>query len=151
MKLKLYVGLKIPDTTAITAMNTLQRMGYTTVEKLERFLYYEFETADGDSLRDRLPKIDLLVNANKHFAIVAAPGEEPHEEGFVYVLVKNKGEMNEGLLSTLKNRLGLKEIQSVSVGTLWKMHIADPDPKSVAETIAKELLASVHYQEFVVF
>ena len=151
MKLKLYVGLKIPDTTAITALNTLQRMGYKTIESLERFQFYEFQASDVSSLKEKLAKVDLLVNANKHFAIVALEGEEPREEGFVYVLVKNKGETNEGLLSTLKNRLGFKELQSVTCGTLWKMHIADPDAKALAEDVAKDLLASPHYQEFSVF
>lgn len=145
--LKMFVGLKIPDTTAITALNTLKRMGYSSVGKLERFQYYEFTCANPELLTDRLAKIDILVNANKNYAIV---GTESHEEGFTYLLVKNKGETHEGLLSTLQNRLGLKEIQSVSVGTLWKMHIVDPDPKKVAEEVAKELLVSPHYQEVVV-
>ena len=44
---ELLVKLKIPDTTAITAFHTLERMGFSTVKSLERMDYYLF-SFDGD-------------------------------------------------------------------------------------------------------
>ena len=42
MNAELFVGLKIPDTTAITAFHTIERMGYK-IKNLKRNIYYKFD------------------------------------------------------------------------------------------------------------
>ena len=39
---ELFVGLKVPDNTAITAFHTLERIGYNKLRKLERKNHYKF-------------------------------------------------------------------------------------------------------------
>ena len=138
-QVELFVGLKIPDTTAITTFHTLERMGYG-IKKLKRQIYYKFDI-DGDEVEfaKKANKIDVLVNANKN----TFSNELNKEDGAVYILVKDLDDKCEGLLSTLKHRLGLKEIKSMEKGTLWALFV-DSDK---AEEIAKKLLYNENYQE----
>ena len=46
MNVGLFVGLKIPDTTAITTFHTIEKMGYK-IANVKREIYYEFHI-DGD-------------------------------------------------------------------------------------------------------
>lgn len=143
--MRLAVGLKIPDTTAITAFHTLEKLKYSALKKLERFVTYDFTLKEHDAgFEKKIVQTDILVNANKHTAFI----NPEKEEGFVYVLVTDRDETQEGLLSTLKHRLGFTNIANVKKGTLWKMHIADPEPENVARDIAETLLCNTHYQEY---
>ena len=129
---ELFVSLKIPDTTAITARQALNRMGFK-LEKLKRYDYYFFE---GGEL-DELSKVDILVNANKHKA-------EPSimvEDDEVIAIVKDIPNQGEGILNTLKNRLGIEGVKKVVKGVAWVL------PKENAEKIVNTLLFNENYQE----
>ena len=141
-KIKLLVGLKIPDTTAITAFNTLKKMGIN-IEELEREDYYEFILLkDSDKFMKDIAEVDILVNANKNYSKVYRE-EIGKEEGFVYVVVRNK-EKDLGLRETLMERMGFKNIAEMHKGVLWKFKASEEE----AEKAVKELLHNPHYQEF---
>ena len=143
-KVELFVGLKVPDTTALTAKQTMHRMGYKNVKKVVRETYYRF-TIEGDAkaFEKKISKVDILVNANKNTARFSAQ----EEKGVVAVLVKDSG--GEGLLSTLNDRLGLSEIVSVEKGVYWALSI--DGSKKDAEAIGKELLSNKHFQDVEIF
>src|SRR3989338_8898703 len=66
-KIELIVSLKAPDNAAITAFNTLKRMGYDELLKLERADYYSFEiSGDENKFKKEISNTDIIVNANKH-------------------------------------------------------------------------------------
>lgn len=141
-KVELFVGLKIPDTTAITTFHTLERLGYD-IKKLKRQIYYKFEIdGDKEKFANKVNKVDVLVNANKN----TFSNELSKEEGAIYVLVKDRDDKCEGLLSTLKDRLGLKEIKSMEKGVLWALFV---DNEEKAKDIAKKLLYNENYQEII--
>jgi len=138
-KVELFVGLKIPDTTAITTFHTIERMGYK-IEKVKREIYYKFNI-DGDSenFAKKVGKIDVLVNANKN----KYSYKLEKEEGVFYILVKDSDDKCEGLLNTL-HKLGLAEIKSMEKGVLWALHV---DSLETAKEIAEKLLYNKNYQE----
>ncbi|MBW2988749.1 hypothetical protein KY358_00360 [Candidatus Woesearchaeota archaeon] len=137
-KAELFVGLKIPDTTAITALNTIKRMGYP-VEKLKRQLYYSFDIeGDLESFRKKIGKTDILVNANKN----THSTKLEKKKDAVYILVKDTGDSCSSLLKTLHS-LGLKGIRSMEKGVLWELHT----DKETAIEIADKLLYNENYQE----
>jgi len=143
MKIQLFVELKIPDTTAITAFHTLEKLGFK-LKHLGRQDYYIMDVSmeDFDKFSEEIGKVDILVNVNKHnFKIMKE--DEKFDDKLTRVIVKDT-EQGDSLLNTLKNRLGLKEINSIEKGVLWLM---DCD-KETAEKITKELLYNEHYQEF---
>jgi phosphoribosylformylglycinamidine (FGAM) synthase PurS component len=143
-KVELFVGLKIPDTTAITTFHTLERVGFD-IKKLKRQIYYKFDIdGDSDKFAKNVNKVDVLVNANKN----TFSNELKKEDGAVYVLVKDRDDKSEGLLSTLKHRLGLKEIKSMEKGILWALYV---DSEDTAKEIAKKLLYNENYQEMLLF
>lgn len=138
MKIILLVGLKIPDTTAITTFNTLKKLGYG-IKKLSRREYFEFEVDESvvESAMVKIPKTDILVNSNKNS----------------YLLIK--GELNQKKCALITDsdidysgfkkslcELGLN-VKSVKKGVLWLF-------ESDSETMKKatlELLFNKHYQE----
>ena len=64
---EMFVSLKVPDNVAITAFNTLKRMGYDKLKNLERSDYYKFNIKDNaEDFKERISNADILVNANKH-------------------------------------------------------------------------------------
>jgi len=133
-KVELYVKLVIPDTTAITAFHTLKRME-TGVKKLERYDYYSFEGELSEKFFDKIKKVDVLVNANKHDAF-----DHVEKGKAVNVLVQDL-KSGQGLLNTLRERLGLSEIKSMEKGVLWKVYgKADMDK-------VKKLLYNKNYQK----
>ena len=134
-EIELYVTLLIPDTTAVTAANTLRKLGFK-FENLKRADYYRF-TIDGDakSFKERIAKVDVLVNANKHKADM-----EPAVEGVIVTATDDKCE---GMLNTLKNRLGFKEIKSMHKGTYW---LSDSEELTIKMTEA--LLYNPNFQTY---
>ncbi len=144
---ELFVSLKVPDNTARTAFHTLERMGYNKLKKVERQDYYKFQFSGNiRSFQEKISKVDILVNANKHqysFNLERSKN--------VNVLVQNL-DSEKGLLSTLKTRLGFKNIKKVEKGVLWILSInADKDEaKNTAEQIAKDLLMNENYQKMMI-
>jgi len=138
---ELFVGLKIPDTTAITAFHTIEKMGCKDVKKVKREIYYKFEIeGDAEKFKNKIGKVDILVNANKN----KFTNELQKEENATYILVKDTDDRCEGLLHTLQNRLGLKEIKSMERGILWTLYGCS---KETAKEIGNKLLHNENYQE----
>lgn len=136
---ELYVGLKIPDTTAITTFHVLERLGYK-ISKLKREIYYKFEIEDGvDKFSKKVGKVDILVNANKN----KFSTELKKQEGAFYILVKDINDKCEGLLITL-HKLGLHEIKGMEKGVLWTLFV---DSEKIAKEIVEKLLYNKNYQE----
>ena len=131
--MKLFVGLKIPDTTAITTFHTIERMGYS-IKGVKREMYYEFDS----DFSDKVGNVDVLVNANKNkFSL-----ELEKEEGAVYILVKDTDDNCEGLMKTL-HKLGF-DVKKMEKGVLWALFVESPD---IAKEIASKLLFNENYQE----
>ncbi len=147
--LELFVSLKIPDTTAITAFHTLERMGFSKLKKLSRKDYYYFDIEDDEKeFKSRICKVDTLVNANKHryeFSL----SEKKEDYAVINVLVTNSDDDGSSLISQLRS-FGIENINKASKGVLWTLGIdADKEEaKLIAENIAKELLSNEHYQEY---
>lgn len=137
-KVELFVKLVIPDTTAITAFHTLERMGFK-LDKLERYDYYSFEV-DPDNFFDTIKKVDVVVNANKHKA-----SDSLEKCDCTDILVQDL-EQGNGLLNVLRDRLGLTQIKSMEKGVLWRVY-ADKD---TSIKIAKELLYNENYQKITI-
>src|SRR3989338_4653807 len=75
--IELFVGFKIPDTTAITAFHTIEKLGYSELKKLKREIYYKFYiTGNADKFSKKIAKTDILVNANKNNYRVKKEGEQ---------------------------------------------------------------------------
>ncbi|MEA2036905.1 MAG: hypothetical protein U9O94_05315 [Nanoarchaeota archaeon] len=140
---ELFVGLKIPDTTAITTFHTIEKMGHK-IQKLTREMYYKFDI-DGNEKKfaEKIGKVDILVNANKNKFVNSIE----KEEGASYLLVKDSDDKCEGLLHTLKERLGLSEIKGMEKGVLWTLHIDSDNKEEVAKEIGNKLLHNENYQE----
>ena len=144
--IEMIVSLKVPDTTAITALQTLQKIGIDKIKDIKRSDYYKF-TIEGDEgqFKIKISKVDILVNANKHSFEFSVK-----KDNNVKILVKNLNDDGNGILSTLTNRLGFKNIKKVDKAVLWSIAI-DADEKEarkIAEKAAKELLVNENYQEF---
>ena len=144
--IEMIVTLKVPDATAITALQTLQRMGFSRIKGLKRAEYYKFQVEnDLEKFKQQISKVDILVNANKHFYDFSIKGNNN-----IKILVKNTDDDGSGLLATLKNRLGFKNIKKAEKGTLWSLDIDADNPAKIAESAAKDLLVNEHYQEYVI-
>ncbi|MDP7179832.1 MAG: hypothetical protein QF824_01005 [Candidatus Woesearchaeota archaeon] len=154
-QIELIVGLKIPDTTAITTFHTLEKLNFRELKKLKREIYYKFTTDEQlDKFSEKIGKVDILVNANKNKYITKKPEEdfdEPISNSIpIKILVKDL-EPNESLLETLQNRLGLKQIKKLENGILWTLYIEKDNIQEAtkfADIITKKLLYNEHYQEF---
>jgi phosphoribosylformylglycinamidine (FGAM) synthase PurS component len=161
---EMVVGLKVPDNTAITALQTLQKIGLNKINGVKREDYYKFFIeGDAEKFKKQVPKVDILVNANKHYHDFSVK-----KDGSVKILVKSSkiedfrdpknpkdflGNINDnggGILSTLKNRLGFKNITKIEKGTLWSLGIDsdDQEARKIADKAAKELLVNENYQEY---
>jgi len=143
-EVELFVGLKIPDTTAITTFHAIEKMGFNQVKKVKREIYYKFNIeGDVKKFSEKIGKIDVLVNANKNKYTTKLEKEEE----IIYILVKDLDDKCEGLLHTLKERLGLNEIKSMERGILWALYIEADNKQEIAEKIGNELLHNENYQE----
>ena len=143
---EMIVSLKVPDTTAITALQTLQKIGFNKIKDVQRADYYKF-SAEGDlsKFKDRICKVDILVNANKHSYDFAVK-----KDSTIKILVRNINDDGTGVLSILKERLGFKEIRKVEKAILWSLSVDADEKKSkaIADKAAKELLVNENYQEY---
>ena len=143
---EMVVSLKVPDTTSITALQTLQKIGFSKIRNVGRSDYYKFSIGgDEKKFRSQICKADILVNANKHAYAFSIP-----KESSIKILVKNINGEESGILTVLKNRLGFKNIEKIEKATLWFLTI-DTDEKEavkIADKAAKELLVNENYQEY---
>ena len=146
--IEMIVGLKVPDATAITALQTLKKMGLLKIIDAKRADYYKFQIDDdARKFKDKISKADILVNANKHSFTFSIPKDKS-----IKLLVKNLNGGENSILSTLKLRLGFKNIKKAEKGTLWMLYI-DGDRKEsmrIAEKAALDLLVNEHCQDFTV-
>ena len=146
---ELYVWLIIPDTTAITTFHTLEKMGFD-IKSVKRKDYYSFEVDEsaGCSVKEfskKIARVDILVNANKHcFEVFAGEKEAEPGSDVVSILVEDF-EKPEGLLNTLRKRLGFGEIKDMEKATLWELEV---NSKKTAGKITRELLCNENYQGF---
>ncbi|MFH1641303.1 MAG: hypothetical protein ABIC04_00210 [Nanoarchaeota archaeon] len=139
--IELFVGLKIPDTVAITSLNTIKRMGYVDVKNVCRELYYQFDVDQDSGFFEKISKVDILVNANKntyHNKLIK-------KSGTVYIMVFDKLDNCANLQSTLINRLGFNNIKSMRQGILWMLETGSVN---TAKKIAENLLCNKHYQKY---
>src|SRR3989338_1144225 len=136
--IEMIVSLKVPDTTAITALQTLQRIGLDKIKDVKRADYYKFLIEeDEEKFKSQICKADILVNANKHSYAFSIP-----KDNNVKILVKNINGNSDGLLATLKNRLGFDSIKKAEKAVLWSLSI-DADEKEarkIAEKAKKNCL-----------
>jgi phosphoribosylformylglycinamidine (FGAM) synthase PurS component len=142
------VGLKVPDNTAITALQALWKLGYEKIREINRADYYKFLIdEDVDKFREKISKVDILVNANKHFFEFSL-----QKNASIRILVKNTNNEGIGLLAILKKRLGFKNIANLEKGVLWSLKIDanENDARKIAERACKELLVNEHYQEYLI-
>src|SRR3989338_6053479 len=143
--IEMIVSLKVPDTTAITALQTLQKIGFSKIKDVKRADYYKFFIeGNEEKFKNQICRVDILVNANKHSYSFSMP------RGNVSILVKNINDAGTGLLSTLKKRLGLTNIKKIEKGTLWILDInADYNElNKIAEKAARELFVNENYQKY---
>ena len=148
---EMIVSLKVPDTTAITALQTLKKIGFDKIKNVKRADYYKFLIEeDENKFKSKISKMDILVNANKHSFKFNLEKNAAIEGCIFFVLVKNINGEGSGMLSTLKNRLGFKNIKKIEKFILWSLAI-DADEKEarkIADKAAKELLVNEHYQKY---
>ena len=136
---ELFVGLKIPDTTAITTFHVLERLGFK-ISKIKREIYYKFEIEGNiEKFSEKVGKTDILVNVNKNKFTTKLQ----KEDGTFYILVRDIDDTCEDLLTTLQ-KLGLKEIKNMQKGVLWSLYV---DSEKTAKEIAEKLLYNKNYQE----
>ena len=150
-EITLLVGLKIPDTTAITTFHTLkEELDYSEIKTLKRLVYYNFlleENIDINQFKEKIVKTDILVNSNKNTSEVIE-GEFSKENS---VLVKSIENECQGMIETL-SKLGVKGIKEMEKGILWTFDIENQE--KIKETIKKateELLYNKHYQAVVYY
>ena len=143
---EMIVSLKVPDTTAITALQTLSALGFSKIKDAKRADYYSFLIDDNlNDFENAICKVDILVNANKHsyeFSI--------KKDNNIKILVRNSDDDGESLLSTLKNRLGFKNIKKIQKSVLWSLMVDanKNEAKKIADNAAKQLLVNENYQEY---
>jgi len=145
---ELFVGLKVSDNVAITAFHTLHRMGHHHLKNLERVDYYKFEFSGAKKqFEKKISQVDILINANKHkFSFSSDNNNNNYNK--IKILIQNFNGSS-GLLKTLKERLGLKNIKKVEKGVLWTMYFGNIiDAENVAINITKSLLMNENYQKY---
>ncbi len=156
--IEMFVSLKVPDNAAITAFNTLKKMGCGKLKNLERSDYYKFDVKGGfDDFKEKISNVDILVNANKHKHSFELDNNKKNKNNLknqknkdkkINVLVQDL-DNGIGLLSTLKERLGFYNIKKLEKGILWTMHFdKKTNAEKIAPDIAKNLLMNENYQKY---
>jgi phosphoribosylformylglycinamidine (FGAM) synthase PurS component len=143
---ELFVVLKVPDTVALTAQDTIKRkMGYgETLKYLMRADYwkigldYDDRTAAEERLHEIIEKTNIFINPNKHFySIDKKPLAKCMGAFSVNVLVSEMSDDEIDIITSL-HRQGFTEIKSVETGVLWHFELQTNSQKD-AEHLALEL------------
>jgi len=151
--IEMFVSLKVPDNVAITAFNTLKRMDYKQLKKLDRSNYYKFDfKGNVEDFKKQINNADILVNSNKNkysFSINDISNNKNNSNNNkINVLVQDIDNGN-SLLSILKGRLGFNNIKNFEKGILWAMQFDKKvQAKKIAIDITKNLLMNENYQKF---
>ncbi|MDP6139237.1 MAG: hypothetical protein QGI89_04030 [Candidatus Woesearchaeota archaeon] len=152
--IELFVSLKVPDNVAITTFNTLKRMDYKKLKKLERSDYYKFDVKDNiEEFKKQISNTDILINSNKHkhnFDLNNNTNNKKNNIKYkkINILVQDLDNGN-SLLSTLKERLGFTNIKKLEKGILWTMYFdKKTNAKKIAVDITKNLLMNENYQKY---
>tara|TARA_Y100000310_G_scaffold70474_1_gene66155 strand:- start:14032 stop:14508 length:477 start_codon:yes stop_codon:yes gene_type:complete len=154
MSVEMFVSLKVPDNVAITAFNALKRLGYK-LKKLERSDYYKFDVnGNVEDFKGKISNTDILVNANKHKFSFSIKNnninnkKQNKNNKIINILVQDLDNGN-GLLKTLKERLGFDNIKKLEKGILWSMYFDKKvNGKKTAIDITKNLLMNENYQKY---
>ena len=145
---EMIVSLKVPDTTAITALQTLQKIGFNKIKNVKREDYYKFSIeGDTEKFKAKICKVDILINVNKHsYSFSISKGND------VKILVKNINDSESNILSILKKNLGFKNIKKIEKAVLWSLIINsdEKEARKIADRSAKELLVNEHYQIYTI-
>ena len=141
---EMFVSLKVLDNVTITAFNTLKRMKYKQLKKLNRSYYYKFDVKGNiEDCKKQISKVDILVNSNKHKFFFSIEKNKN-----INILVQDLDNAN-SLLSTLKERLGFKNIKKLEKGILWTMYFDKKmQAKKIALEITKSLLMNENYKKY---
>ncbi len=156
--IEMFVSLKVPDNVAITAFNTIKRMGFKELKNLERSDYYKFDIKNNiDEFKKQISNVDILVNANKHKYNFELNNEKTNNKKIknkdnnfkkINILIQDI-DNGSGLLSTLKERLGFDSIKKLERGILWTMHFnKKANAKKISMDITKNLLMNENYQKY---
>ena len=145
---ELFVSLKVQDNVARTAFHTLERMNYKELKRLDRQNYYKFNySGDKKSFEKKISQVDILINVNKHKFLFELEKNEGRLKK-INVLVQNL-DNDSGLLKTLRERLGFKNIKNLEKGILWSMYLHDiTGAENIAIDITKNLLMNENCQKF---
>jgi hypothetical protein len=157
--------LKVPDPTALTAKDTLQRLlGYAAVlENVERSEVLAFCWGDAVPARALLERLaretNMLQNPNKHHFEIAVGQEPLHPRGNVWVLTAEAGNGAEMASTLARRRLVEGEPPRVARGVLWELTgPADASrrlrmAREIAETRERRagLLANPHLEDVTLF
>ena len=143
------VSLKAPDNVAITAFNTLKRMKYSQLKRLERSDYYKFDVQGNvEDFKKRISNTDILVNSNKNKFSFSINNSKNNNFKRINILVQKLDNEN-SLLKTLKERLGFDNIKKLEKGVLWAMYFdKKANAKKTAVEITKNLLMNENYQKY---
>lgn len=144
-----FISLIITDNEAETFEMTLNRLGWPKLH-LRRFTHIELEykgKPNFEKLSKALIQSGVLLNTNKETTKIQTPKQklifETQEGVFVKRLLVREKQDFVGLskLSTIQNRLGIKEITGVKMGTLWEIKLPTKS-KTVAENDLKKIIAT---------
>lgn len=150
---ELFVALKVPDNTAITALNTLHNLGFRELKILRRYNYYKFLfNGDIKNFKDTIVKVDLLINPNKH-TYIFKDKKKFKDIGNLKIssILVMDIEKDNGILDILNKRLGFKNIRDMEKGVFWEMLFGvktNEEANNKALKIAKELLSNEQYQRY---
>lgn len=165
--LHLFVWLVIPDSTAMTTRQVLHRLDFASLAAVHRCarwrMTFEGPPADWQELADRLRRVDVLVNANKHRAavhldsdpavpplppLVPRPREGTHA---VWLAVTSPFDPRaEHVGAILRDRLGFDRLSACAVDDLWRLDICLETRqacRAVAERAARTLLVNPEFQQ----
>ena len=151
--IEMFVSLKVPDNVAITAFNTLKRMNYKQLKKLERSDYYKFDVnEDIEDFKKQISNVDILVNSNKNkFSFSIEKNNNKKQKNNykkINILVQDLDNGSD-LLLTLKERLGFANIKKLEKGILWTMYFdKKANAKNTTMDITKGLLMNENYQKY---
>jgi phosphoribosylformylglycinamidine (FGAM) synthase PurS component len=135
--------LKVPDPTALTAKDTLQRLlGFADVLRdVERSVVFAFRwegRAPARAILERLAReTNVLQNPNKHFLEIAVSSEILHPRGNVWVLTYEAGNGAEIGSVLERRRLVEGEPPQVARGVLWEL--SGPDDRGTLSRMAAEI------------